>query len=285
MFAIDRSGGSTSREGQLAAANNVSIRVSAPRHVDIATPTRNDVFCGEYVASLYRLMARSQSSGIKYSFSRISYADVEHARNYLVSNFYYNLTDCTHILFVDDDMGFQPELVERMVGLREDVVGAICHKRSLDLEKLHSLGSVPFEQALASSLDFIGKPNRKAERKDGFVTVDSCGAGILLISRTAITRMIETIPSIVKASKFPKVKLFLHPFDKIRTDKEEFSEDISFCKRWTETCGGKIWASTASPIKHVGDITLEAKYDDLPADAQASGQRRMATVKIVNFTG
>lgn len=251
----------------LSAAKTVSIATPAPTSVNIATPSRNDIYTGEYVGSLYRLMARSPRSGTSYVLTRISYADVEHARNYLVSNFYYNLPKCSHILFVDDDMGFEPDLVESMIRLGEDVVGAICHKRSLNLKKLHSLGTMPYAQALANSLEFIGKPRRGAERKGGFVSVAACGAGILLVSRSAIARMIETIPSIVKESKHPAIEKFIHAFDKIRLDTEEFSEDISFCKRWTEACRGTIWASTSSPIRHVGTMALESKFDDLTPSA------------------
>lgn len=237
----------------------------AARNVCIATPSRDDRFTGEYVRFLYRLLSRSSANGIDYTYAKVAYVDVEHARNLLVSSFYFNQPNCSHILFVDDDMGFEPELVERMLDLDEEVVGAICHKRTIDLKKLHSLGELPFSQALAKSLEFIGRPKFKAERKDGFVTVKSCGSGILLVSRSAISTMIEKIPSIVGKSNHPGLEKFLQPFDKIKEGDTQFSEDMSFCKRWTEQCTGKIWASTASPVSHVGSITLTSRFDDLTA--------------------
>src|SRR5258707_4000255 len=121
---------------------NVSITVSPPKTVlssskviHIATPSRNDMFTGDYVGSLYKLMARSRTSGLSYSLTRLSCADIEYARNWLISDFYYNYPHCGYILFIDDDMGFEPDLIENMANLKEDVVGAIYHKRSLDIRK------------------------------------------------------------------------------------------------------------------------------------------------------
>jgi hypothetical protein len=30
------------------------------------------------------------------------------------------------------------------------------------------------------------------------------------------------------------------------------SEDISFCRRWIEGCGGEIWVNVAHPVTHTG---------------------------------
>ena len=123
------------------------------------------MFTGEYVRSVFRLVNGAGTGNTTYALIKVSNADVEHARNLLVSNFYFNQPNATHILFIDDDMGFEPDLIERMLDLDEDVIGAICHKRSLDIEKLHALGAMPFQQAYAQSLEFIGQPRTRAERR------------------------------------------------------------------------------------------------------------------------
>ena len=38
------------------------------------------------------------------------------------------------------------------------------------------------------------------------------------------------------------------------------SEDISFCRRWVESCGGEIWADIESRIMHYGMRGHSGRY-------------------------
>lgn len=233
--------------------------------INIATPAYGGTYSGAYVRSLYRLLATAPAHGLSFSFSDIDYADIVVARNYLLSNFYYNMKDCSHMLFIDDDMGFSESLVYGMVQLHQDVVGAISPKRQIDLKKLHSLGDLPFDKAYAMACDFIGSADI-SRREGGFVEVEGCGTGIMLVSRRCIDRMVAALPHIVDRKRFRKLPFatkfqeFLVPFDKIVLDDRELSEDFSFCHRWRKECGGKIYASVDNSIQHVGSITIDAAY-------------------------
>ena len=70
----------------------------------------------------------------------------------------FNKPDCTHILFWDDDMGFEPALVEAMLAQDKDVVGVVSPKRAIDLGRLHGQHDQAFTAAYARACDFIGKP-------------------------------------------------------------------------------------------------------------------------------
>lgn len=239
------------------------------RKIHIAVPAYQSLYHGATVRSLLSATAALQRQGIATSFSDIDYSDIVVSRNYLISNFYLNKDDCSHILFLDNDMGFEVALILDMLQLGKDVVGAIYPRREIDLAKLHAGGGENFAKAKAAALNFIVTKSDTPETLGKFMKVAQCGTGIFLVSRAAIRTMIEKCPEIVDdrlfkgmpfASRFSR---FLTPFDKIRTGDRELSEDFSFCHRWTQACGGEIWASFDHPIRHVGSFVYEARFSDL----------------------
>ena len=252
----------------------ISGKIEIPRRpasldkIYLATPAYGGTFCVDYVRSLYMLLSARPKRQLSYVFSEFDYADIVVARNYLISDFYFNHSDCGYILFVDDDMGFDSALISEMHDLNEPVVGTIYPKRKVDLRKLHAAKDAPYEQALARAVDFVGEVRNPQERKGSFVRVNYCGTGVMLISRSCIEQMISRMPDIVDTRRFRRMPFahkfnaqFLTPFDKIRTEDYELSEDLSFCRRWID-CGGAIWAHTNRDIQHAGTIVVSSKFAD-----------------------
>jgi hypothetical protein len=242
-----------------------SKAVAKPK-INIATPSHADQFCGEYVTSLYALLTLGGRQGLSFSFSRLSYSDIVVSRNAMLSNWYFNKTDCQHILFLDDDMGFEPQLIFEMLALNKPVVGTLYPKRSIDLKALHAAGDLPFEAAVAKASSFVGQVAKPPERIGGFQRMEWCGTGVFLISRKTIDAMVEKMPDLLVPNRLPvlddKVTTLVRAFDKITEDGREYSEDASFCKRWGQ-CGGEVWAATHRPVRHVGRTTFESKFADL----------------------
>lgn len=250
-----------------------SIAIKRPSNTKyklyVGTPCYGSTFSAEYVMSLFSLLVSPAKDNVGFKFGYFDYADVVIARNYLASDFYYNSPDCTHLLFIDDDMGYDPALIADMLRLNEDVVGTLYPKRHVDLKKLHAAKDMPFEKALAQSLEFIGTIRNPQQRKNDFVSVSQCGTGIMLISRRCIDKMVATLPGIVDTSNFKKLPFgekltkMIMPFNKVVVKGSELSEDFSFCHRWIEGCGGKVWASTHRNIRHAGRMVYNSKYADL----------------------
>ena len=239
--------------------------------INLALPCYGGTYKNIFVRSLLSLMNAWRSSNIYFHFNEIDCCDVEVARNYLISNFYFNKKECSHILFIDNDMGFDSNLITRMLVLNKEVVGVVAPKRQINLEQLHAHGDLPYEQAMAKALEFIlavDGPEKIKEVKDGFIEVESCGAGILLISRLCIDKMIKQCPDILEKNRYKNFAFakgldhFLTPFKKIARDETLMSEDISFCHRWTQQCGGKIYANIDSKIQHAGTQVVEGRFID-----------------------
>ena len=243
-------------------------RAAAPVKIYLATPSYGSTFAAEYVRSLYMLLSSRPKRPVEYLFAYFDYADVVVARNYLISDFYFKHADCSHLLFIDDDMGFDAGLIAEMLELGEPIVGTLYPKRRIDLRKLHAAKDLPFDKALARSVEFIGDIRKPMERKGPFVSVNRCGTGIMLISRACLDTMIAKLPDLVDTHRFKRMPYgdrftkVITPFDKIRTEDSELSEDFSFCKRWIDDCGGKIWAHTSRDIHHAGRLVVTSKYTD-----------------------
>ena len=236
--------------------------MAARMKINVATPSYEDSYSGHYVSSFYHLIYSLLREQIILSHTGVDYADIVASRNYLLTNFSYGKTDCSHILFVDNDMGFPPELVHDMLELDQDVTGAFIPSRHIDLKYLHK-SKEDFDTALRKSFRFVGERHPSGETSGKFLRMTRCGTGIMLISRKAVTKMIETMPEIAQPPKACQLPYpmphpqFLTPFDKVEVDGRQLSEDFSFCHRWTEGCGGKIWGAPHHKISHAGRFVFE----------------------------
>ncbi|MBZ9747596.1 hypothetical protein LB516_20300 [Mesorhizobium sp. CO1-1-7] len=240
-----------------------------PTKINLALPVYGAAYKSVFVRSLFAALTHKSLSSYAFTLSEIEYTDIPFSRNYLLTNFYYNKPDCSHILMIDSDMGFSPDLIAAMLALEKPVVGTLYPRRLIDLRRLHSLSKLPFEKAFARSLEFVGTIIEPRQEMSGFVRVSLCGTGVFLVSRDCVTEIIEKLPETVNRSRYKNNKYtaqfdsFLTPFSKIVTPDVDLPTDFSFCHRWAQQCGGEIWASFDRKVAHAGDMTVSAAYSEL----------------------
>lgn len=188
--------------------------------------------------STHLLMSAFMQKGIHASISTFSWPDIAEIRNMVLSFWYDAMPESTHLLFVDADMGFAPEMVMDMMSFSEPMVGAAYPKKTYPIE-------------------WAGSGIDAPEQRRGFIEVEGLGMGCFLIRRDAVTAMIEKFPDLIfdymtltDLAKAGAKRTFGF-FDPIRGPSGKVSEDISFCRRYRET-GGKVWASIAHNVTHVG---------------------------------
>jgi hypothetical protein len=188
--------------------------------------------------STHALMSAFYQKGVQASIASFSWPDIDEARNCALSYWYDCCPESSHLLMVDADMGFHPNMVLDMLTFGEPLVGAIYPKKCFPIE-------------------WVGSGIDSPEYRSGFIEVEGLGAGCLLIRRDAITAMIEKFPEMihdycaVPETRFMGAKRTLAFFDSFRIKNGKVSEDIAFCRRFREA-GGKVWGSTAYQIAHVG---------------------------------
>jgi hypothetical protein len=140
--------------------------------VMVATPAYGEVLYTPDVESLIKLIRSMHQNKWDCSFRSISYSEISESRNYLLTS-WFDKTDASHILFLDADMGFKPQLISEMVAVDQPVVGVISPKRNIDLCHVakHAADGVPVDLAIARAQQFVFCPSRgESDRnsRDGF---------------------------------------------------------------------------------------------------------------------
>jgi hypothetical protein len=198
------------------------------------------------------------AKSIGFGVSTLSFPDIAELRNMALTIWFDRLTDISHLLFVDSDMGFPPELVLDMLLFDEPLVGSIYPQRQL-----------PTSWAGSGTGDTL------AERRGDFMRVEGVGMGCCLIRRDCVLPMLTRFPELIDT------RLDLHPakgimqsagatrmlrlFDKMDIPERGIvSEDLSFCIRHN-ICGGQTWAAIGHKISHVGPYDYGHRYLDMTA--------------------
>lgn len=231
------------------------------KDVFIAVPGFGQIISATTFLTTHALRAAMSAKGIGGGISTLSFPDIAELRSMFMTIWYDTMPKSTHMLFIDSDMGFPPDLVIDMLLFDEPLIGAIYPQRKLPLSWAGSGTGTP-----------------TTERRGDFMQVEGVGFGCTLIRRDLVTTMLEKMPHIVDN------RLALHPagetlrqagtnrliraFEKVDLpDRGIVSEDLSFCIRWRE-CGGECWAAIGHRMSHVGPFDYAGRY--LDAIEQAS---------------
>ena len=234
----------------------------------IATPCFGGQISVLYAASLFKLQTLVRSYGdlnLKVLF-KDGDALITRARASLASQF---LDDpgATHLLFIDADIGFEPEQVLRLIECGADMCAAIYPIKQIDWRKVRSTIESARPNPAAAALKYVFEvedPNAVIASA-GFVKVRYAGTGFLMIRREALERMCVSYPQLKYRrdhsldAATPSDNRFALFECMIAEDGTYLSEDFAFCKRWTDI-GGDIWADLRSALAHVGPMTF---YGDL----------------------
>jgi len=239
--------------------------------VFIALPAYGQINAAQTTSALMGLNRLLVVNGMDGGFGTLSFPDIEEIRNIFASIWYDTIKGASHLLFIDSDMGFDPQIVIDMVMLDKPLVGALCPKRKIPVEFAGRAKPGPVK--VVSS---ISHPH-------AFMEVDGVGGAIMLIRRDAMDAVLGKYPELIDEISIKNhaakdmldkqgVKRLLRVFDKIVINGEKFSEDLSFCMRWreaapeqwrqTEDGKGEIWANISYSISHVGPHEFTGRYLD-----------------------
>lgn len=229
----------------------------------IAVPAFGHQINSQTTASLIALTKELSARDMFGGFAAMSFPDIVDLRNVFLSVWFDGMT-ASHMLFVDADMQFEPELIRDMIMADVPLIGAIYPRKRVPLS-------------------WVGSPlEPPALPRDGLLELEAIGCGTMLIRRDCIENMIdkgvcevktELGGSSLKGLLEPHgVKRIIRGFDKLITEDEkkyELSEDYSMCYRHRKA-GGKVYAAINHTLTHLGVMPFSAKYSDMYAGAEKS---------------
>ena len=237
---------------------------AAPINLVIATPCFGGQISVLYAASLFKLQKLIRGySGLNL---KILFKDgdalITRARASLISQFLDD-PDATHLLFIDADIGFEPEQALRLIECGADMCAAIYPIKRIDWDKVRTTIEAARPNPAAAAFNYVFEVEDPAAviERGGFVRVRYAGTGFLMIRRQALQRMCSHYPQLqykhdhsIDAATASGNRFALFEC-MIAEDGTYLSEDFAFCKRWIDM-GGEIWADMNSKLNHVGPMTF-----------------------------
>jgi choline kinase len=175
----------------------------------------------------------------------------------------------SHLLFIDADIGFVPENIERLIRADKDIACGIYPRKCIHwnqvIDAVKNNPKITEEEvsykALGYNLNF--KDPHNIRLIGGFCEVMEAATGMMLIKRDVFKKMQKAYPErkyksdqIVNGGRFKSDNCYdLFGVGKIDWDEEEryLSEDYYFSRLWSKI-GGKIWADVAAPLVHQGNM-------------------------------
>jgi len=197
--------------------------------------------------SILKLLNAAKDNKLNISFYPIFFESlVSRARNAAVAHFLEDKEN-THILFIDSDIIFEPEDVFKLLQSGKEVVAGIYPKKYIVWDRLKKYPE-------AERVDFpVGGSVKMTE--DNFLEMDYLPTGFLLISRTAINKIIKAYPELKYKND---IDGYMSAGDNfydlfkvgIRNGIYE-SEDWGFCSLW-KSVGGQVLIHPEINVKHLG---------------------------------
>jgi glycosyltransferase involved in cell wall biosynthesis len=249
----------------------------------LATPMYGGQCAGMYarsVADLAAICAKYQIPlQLYYLFNE---SLITRARNYCVDEFL--RSDATHLMFIDSDIGFNPQDVIALLALQTeesdyDVIGGPYPKKCISWEKIKIAVDKGFADEDPSKLEkFVGDYvfNPKGGMKEipigQPVEVMEMGTGFMMIRRKTFDVYKEKFPELsykpdhVRTEAFDGSREIHAYFDCIidPVSKRYLSEDYMFCYN-VDKANMKVWLCPWMSMNHVGSYIFGGSLADLAA--------------------
>jgi hypothetical protein len=237
-----------------------------------------------FFASLVALQALCAQAGIQVYMDFVGNESlIPRARNILIQRFL-QTDGYTHFLFIDSDIGFNPDSVLRLLRFNKHINSAVYAKKSINwgLVKEKIAEGSP-EDIRQMGIDFNLNIQSTEAPVDGFVRVLDVATGFLLMTREVLEKMkwyfsgnVEGVPTLMCKNDIQgqNVDTYCALFDCLidpTPPHRYLSEDYAFCRRYQQMIADPrsgcdptdgIWCSIAEPLAHVGSNVFSGNINE-----------------------
>jgi hypothetical protein len=244
-------------------------------NIFVATPMYGGQCTGYYTQSMLTLGPVLNQNGYDMAYSAMfNESLIQRGRNALAHGFMQR-PECTHLMFIDADIKFNPQDIIKMIEADKDIICGIYPKKEInwvEVEKAVKEG-VPTDRlktrtasVVVNLKDYAGSVTVPVSEP---VEIFNGGTGFMLIKRSTF----ETMKSVV--SSYNNDVLFLDggiSNDRITEyfacavepgTERLLSEDYFFCWKAREA-GLKVWAAPWAQLGHFGSYLFEGGLTPAP---------------------
>jgi hypothetical protein len=243
---------------------------------------------GMFAKSVADLSSVCTANGINLrSYFLFNESLITRARNYCVDEFM--RSDCTHLMFIDSDIGFNPHDVLALLALQSDeseydVLAGPYPKKCISWEKIKLAVDKGIADEDSNVLEkFVGdyvfnpKGGGGSFRIDEPVEVSEVGTGFMMVRRKTFEKFLEAYPEYnykpdhVRTEHFDGTREIMQYFQaEIEpTSKRYLSEDYWFCHKLSQI-GLKTWYCPWMKMQHVGSYIFGGSLADLASIGAAA---------------
>jgi len=227
----------------------------------IGTPMYGGLCNGLYtVGVLQSIQVLSQAKiHMQYSYL-MNESLITRARNSLANNFLNS--DATHLMFIDADIGFNPNSIVKMIEADKDIICGLYPKKEINWPRVEEAVKAGckvtdlHKHVGTFVVNAIG--NQLAGKISDTIEIENGGTGFMLIKREVFQALSDTVPlyhNDVFATTDDMTKVtVIKEFFATSIDPESkrlLSEDYHFCKI-ARKAGFKVWVAPWAELTHCG---------------------------------
>jgi hypothetical protein len=284
----------------------IGIEELRKHKIFIGTPMYGAQCTGTYTKACTDLALMAGANGIDIRFYFLfNESLVQRARNYIADEFL--RSDCTHLLFIDSDIGFSARDVIGLIAValqdkdNFNIVTGPYPKKTIAWEKVAKAAQLgmadenPFELEKYTA-DYVFNPVKKQAnfQVSEPLEVGEAGTGFMLIPRETLEKFAETYPELkykpdhARTENFDGSHEITAFFDCVidPETKRYLSEDYFFCK-WARKANMKVWMCPWMNLNHTGSFVFKGSLAHMgqlgmSATADASSSKKKYKKKKVD---
>ena len=242
------------------------------KKVMIGTPMYGGMATHAYIGSLLRNFNHLRDNWIHVDWNLMGNESlITRGRNY-IADFFLQST-CTHLMWIDADIGFDGDAIYKLLQHEEDFVGAAYPKKMIDWERIRTssvLSTSPEnvrDHGASYVVNFLdNEHNVHKKNEKGLVEMRHLGTGFILVTKKVFKKMRANCKQ-ARAANFGKFNNWYTEYFKTDIDDDGVlqSEDWVFCNQWRNV-GGKIWLDPSIKLDHVGTYIYEGDIQQVGAN-------------------
>lgn len=261
----------------------VPIEKLRERKLFLATPMYGGQCAGMFARSVADLTALCTHYGIGLQmYFLFNESLITRARNYCCDEFI--RSDATHMMFIDSDIGFNPNDVIALLALQDDesdydVIGGPYPKKCISWEKVKMAVDKGFADEDPNNLErFVGDYVFNPKQGAGSIPIGEpvevleIGTGFMMVRKKTLVEFAKKFPQYsyrpdhVRTEHFDGTREIMQFFQAEidPVSKRYLSEDYWFCQKIQEL-GMKTWFCPWMKLQHVGTYIFGGSLADLAA--------------------